>query len=247
MRVVALLTLAACASSTDGAADRARYVAALGTGDCASVQTPALRDDCALAQAGRKDAGGPDAAEARYAAVCGPVLADAARDECAFLVAERHHAPALCRRAGRYRDDCALHVLSAAFASAAQPDEAEAAARIAEAGLDAADPRPWSAYYRDALGRAAPLDASRCARLADAPGVPDRSMRAEACRQTALALFADRLNAARDRRRFTCVDGAPQPPWPAAVQWTPDAALDAAFAARNDLCAPLDAPPGAGP
>ena len=71
----------------------------------------------------------------------------------------------------------------------------------------------------------------------------ENPMHADACRQTALALFADRLNQARDRRQFTCTDGAPTAPWPALVAWKPDAELDRAFASRGDLCTPLDRAP----
>lgn len=242
MIVPLLLTLAGCGSD-DAAADRRRYVAALASGDCAGVQTPDLRDDCALAAAGHAAEPGTSA-EARHAAVCGAVSADAARDECAFLVAERYRAPSLCRQAGRYADDCALHVVSAAFAVAKAPTEAWAAEQIAASGLAPDDPRPWSAYYRDRLGRSAPLDRAACAALDDAPARPDRATRAEACRQTALAVFDDRLNAARDRRRFRCEAGVVQPPLPALVQWVPDPDLDAAWARRTDLCTPMDAPPG---
>ncbi len=225
------LMLVACG---DPAADRARYVAALTSGDCATVTTPTLQADCWTALAARKPEAAPTLDQKR--AHCAQIDDENARGECLFVLAEANTALDVCKEAGPYADDCALHLVSRAFAAEKHPSEEFAAAAIATAGLAADDPRPWSAYFREVLGREQPLDRARCV-LAGTPA------RVEACRQTALGLFADRLNQARDRRQFTCVDGVPKPPWPARVAWVADPDLNGAFTARTDLCTPLDRPP----
>ncbi len=214
----------------DPALDRARYRAALRTGDCATVKDVALSDDCWITAASRRPAGA--ASQSARTGLCAHVVTDGDKGECAFAVAELLGTPELCRDAGPFADDCALHVVSAVFARQSTLDEGEARAQITLAGLAADDPRPWSAYFREVLGRKQPLAPSTCDSASPALK--------EGCRQTARALFDDRLNQARDRRQFTCTDGQPTPPWPFA--WEPDPVLDAAFASRGDLCTPLDVP-----
>lgn len=191
-----------------------------------------LADDCWIAAASKRPESA--ASEAERTALCQHVRDPRQVGECYFGVAELLGAPALCKDAAPFADDCALHVVSIAFARAEAPTEAFAAGQVANAGLLPDDPRPWSAYFREVLGRVRPLDRSACSRAA-----PEHR---EACEQTAVALFSDRLNQARDRRQFTCVDGAPQPPWPELVAFQPDPVFDQVMAARGDLCTPRDVP-----
>ena len=191
-----------------------------------------LADDCWVAAASKRPESA--ASEAERAALCANVRAPRQVGECYFSVAELMGAPALCREAAPFADDCALHVVSIAFARSEAPTEAFAAEQIQRAGLSPADPRPWSAYFREVLGRVRPLDRSACGQVA-----PDHR---EACEQTTISLFSDRLNQARDRRQFTCVEGAPQPPWPDLVAFQPDAVFEQVMAARVDLCTPRDVP-----
>lgn len=212
----------ACAGpSTPDAEDRARFVAALSDGACETVRDRRLRDECWLARAEKS---GED--------VCAEVGDATLRGECWFLVAEKRKDATLCADAGPFAEDCALHLLSNGFAAWARAGalpgdrEDEVAARIVASGLGADDPRPWSAWYRWVLGGQRPLDRGTCDR------VTDRDRR-EACRRTGLAVYADLLNHARDTRTYPCDGG----PLPLALQYTPDAELDALRAARTDLCA----------
>lgn len=228
------LALAACASACAGEArdarDAHRYRDGLRSGDCDPIRDPLLRDDCRLATIRKR----PLAEDP-----CGPIRDPALISECWFVLAERERDPALCARAGAFRDDCALHVLSRAFprwidpqTRPGDPQEQELVDRIAQIGMAPDDPRPWSAWYRWVLSQGAPLDRAACR------AVPD-PMRREACLQTGLALYGDRLNRARDTR-----DRAPLPcPLPADpallppdLRHTPDPELDALRASRSDLC-----------
>lgn len=197
---------------------RAAYLHGLRTGECAPVTDTQLRDDCWIARVGRE---GVD--------WCGETTAGRARGECYFQLAERTGDPSLCPRATPFADDCALHLLSRGFGELlpASPGEkeSEVAARIAAAGLGPEDPRPWSAWYRWVLGGQRPLDRASCAQVAE-------PLRREACERTGVALYHDLLNRARDLRTYPC-DGGPLPP---ELQHTPDPELDAARAARADLC-----------
>jgi hypothetical protein len=216
--------LAACggASHPDGvpdAAQREAWLAALKSGACETVTNEALRDDCWLARV------------AHHPEVCEKMAGETARSECWFRVAEAQADPSLCPKAGIFAEDCALHVLSTSFASWVPRDarpgagEDEVERRIAASGLAADDPRPWSAYYRWILGQQHPLDRASCA-------AATTEERRDACAHTGLALYADLLNHARDRRTFPC-DGGPMPP---ELQTTPDPEIDALVASRTDLC-----------
>lgn len=232
MILLALLPAGCGGLPVDDAADRARYSDALRTGECASVHDVALADDCWIAAASRRP--GRSADLATRTALCARVITDRDRGECYFAVAELYGAPQLCPQAVPFADDCALHVVSMRFARASTLTEEYATTQITTAGLKADDPRPWSAYFREVLGREQPLDRTLCS--SQSPPLQ------EACRQTGLALFEDRLNQARDHRQFTCVGSKAQPPWPERVAWAPDPELDAVFTARSDLCMPLDVP-----
>jgi len=218
--VISLLALlVACdAASTDAHADRARFVAALASGDCSGIVDPSLSDECREATARSPDD-------------CERVSGATLHGECWFTLAEASGDASLCTKAAPFTDDCALHVLSKGFADwlprGTRPgaQEEQAATRIAAAGLAPDDMRPWSAYYRFVLGASRPIDRVGCAAVTDAS-------RREACLKTGLALYQDLLNMARDRGIYPC-DGSPLPP---VLAYTPDPELDAVRAARTDLC-----------
>ncbi len=196
---------------------------------CAPVRDPNLAADCLTAAAEALADNDPDGAEA----LCVQLPAGVGRDECHFQVAERARDVTRCDRAGAFADDCRLHRLSADFGRliprGARPGgfEADLAAALPDYGLAVDDPRPWSAAYRWVLGSHRPLDRGSCDAVAD----PDR---AEACRHTAVALFDDLLNHARDTRTFPC-DGGPLPD---RLAHAPDPVLDQRLAERRarDLC-----------
>ena len=226
----ALLCLA-CAGGADPEAaparDAHRYRDGLRSGKCDPIQDPLLRDDCWLATIRKK----PLAQDP-----CGPIQDQALLSECWFVLAERERDPALCAKAGAFRDDCALHVLSRAFprwidpqTRPGDPQEQELVDRIAQIGMAPDDPRPWSAWYRWVLGQRAPLDRAAC------HAAPD-PMRRDACLQTGLALYSDRLNRARDARTLPCPLPADSALLPAELRHTPDPELDAMRASRSDLC-----------
>lgn len=213
--------LLACADpASDATADRARFLAALASGDCSGVRDPALADECREATAKKPED-------------CAAVKDAELRGECWFTLAETAGDASLCTNAEPFAVDCALHVLSKGFADwiprGTKPgeQEAEAERRIVASGLAADDMRPWSAYYRFVLGASRPIDRAACAQVPDAA-------RREACEKTGIALYQDLLNMARDRGAYPC-DGGPLPPL---LAHTPDAELDAVRAARTDLCSP---------
>lgn len=152
-------------------------------------------------------------------------------DECVFRSAERAGDAGKCRDAGAYADDCRLHLLSAGFSKWApkEPlpgrDEALVEPHIIAAGLAVDDPRPWSAWYRYALGARRPIDRGTCA------SIPEE-LRREACTHTGIAMYNDLLNMARDKKLYPC-DGGPLPEF---LATTPDNELDALRAGRTDLC-----------
>ncbi len=219
--------------------DAATYAAALaaiaaepvaGATACADIVRPALRADCTSAAAEALAA--TDAAAA--AGLCAGLPAGSGRDECHFQVAERSADVRRCADAGDFADDCRLHRLSAdlrnllpASATDLATAEATLAPHLRDYGFAPDDMRPWSAAFRYLLARELPLDRGRCDAVTD----PDR---AEACRHTALALFEDMLNHARDTTGLPC-DGGPLPP---RLRYRPDPDLDAILARRmaTDLC-----------
>lgn len=195
-----------CGGTLRGDAEAAR------AGDCAKVSDAGAQERC------RSAAG--DCAS----------LAGRAADECHFRAAESAGDASACADAGTLADECRLHVLSRAFArelprGKVGADDETAAARITAAGLAVDDPRPWSAWYRHALGAHVPIDRSSCASAAS-------SLRREACEHTGLALYNDRLNMARDRGLYPCDGGA----LPGLLRHAPDPEIDALVAARDDLC-----------
>lgn len=195
--------------------DRATALAdGLARKDCSAVPDTALRDSC-------------------WTTLLRCDRVEGARDraDCAFRAAEAHGDPKGCADAGEWADDCRLHVWTGGLRKWAPRDvplvdaEGTVAGKVTEYGFAADDPRPWSAWYRHALGRMRPLDRAQCRTLPDASHV-------EACLQTGLALYGDLLNVARDQKLYPCDGG----PLPSLLQTTPDPELDALRASRTDLC-----------
>ncbi len=195
---------------------------------CARIARPDLEQDCVLSGVEALAAEDPDGA----ARICATLDAGVGRDECGFQVAERSADPGRCAEAGRFADDCRMHLWSRGLRDllppGARPGQVEATltTELARYGLDPADPRPWSALYRDLLARRTPLDRAACA---EAPTEAQR----EACARTGVQLYNDRLNMARDRGLVTCGQEA----LPALLQTTPDPELDALRAKRwGEIC-----------
>ncbi len=229
-----LILLLSCARPVDDARAYPEALAAVAREPsraaslCAPITRAELEQDCVLAGAEALAKTDPTGA----LTLCAGLPEGVGRDECAFQVAERSADPSRCAEAGRFADDCRLHLWSRGLrelipAGALPGDlEAKAAEELARYGLDAEDPRPWSAFYRDLLGRRTPLDRAACQQ---APAGFQR----EACAQTGLQLYNDRLNMARDRHLVRC----DQPELPALLQTTPDPELDALRARRwSELC-----------
>jgi hypothetical protein len=201
--VGALVTLA-CRSPI------AAYTDGLATGDCAGIRDAALAEDCRV-----------------QAADCDG-LSGASGEECWFRWAERSGDGGACARAGAFADDCRMHLFTTrarGLKLAIGEEEDRVAEAVATSGFAADDIRPWSAWYRTALDRLRPLDRGACASVAD-------PAHREACEKTGLALYADRLNRARDQRTWPC-HGEERP---AVLRHAPDPELDALVAARTDLC-----------
>ena len=153
-------------------------------------------------------------------------------DECIFRVAETSLSGELCERAGRFEFDCRMHIFSITLRDwlpeGLQPGEVEALAseRVAAAGFEERDGRPWSAIWRWTLGAVHPLDRGACAEVS---GAHPR----KACELTAVALFHDRLNHHRDLGAELC-----EGPLPSEIEFVPDEALTSALERRRagDLC-----------
>lgn len=239
MRLLLPLLLAcAAAPPTDAAADGAAYGAALKAVEsqparadalCAGVRDPALRGDCVTAGAEALAHTDADAA----ATLCAGLPDGTPQDECGFQVAERSGDATRCATAGRFAEDCRMHVWSRSLAEALPRSTslAEAEPRVqllAEAaGFTERDPRPWVVLARYLLGADTPLDRSRCDALVE----PERR---RVCKDAARDLFHDRLNHARDTGTFPCGGG----PLPSLLAHSEDRELDAIVAARRtaDLC-----------
>lgn len=213
-----LLLLGGCGGSPSEAV---AYRDALHSGDCAPLRDDQLRDDCYIAHL---DPSAPDA--------CAPLTTERGRGECHFQLAEKTHDPALCKDAGPFADDCALHLVSQHFVDLATPGsvpgdhEDEVAAVITAGGLHLEDRRPWGAWYRQVLQGQTPLDRSAC-------DVLTNPMHKGICRAAGMGLYHDRLNVARDKHEYPCDGG----PLPASLAYAPDPELDAARQHRRpDLC-----------
>lgn len=212
-----LLAFAGCTPPGPVGTDSKLYVQALihahdipkaGYQDCRHIRNAILRADCGLAaiEGMAKD---PDETTASLLQRCRTVAVGTWLDECAFQVAEKRNDSLACDHAGRFQDDCRLHLFSTGLRSwvseNARVDDPEIGRRaekeIQKNGLPATDGRAWSAFYRWVLGRQAPLDRAACASIAE-------SERRSICMETGKALYTDRLNHARDSRSFPCQGGA---------------------------------------
>lgn len=124
-----LLTLAGCAHpDATPHQDRVHYQAGVSEGapgdrlaHCRAIQEQALQGDCyaALAQDGEDIEGGD---------LCGELPASLWRDECFFTAAERaratqdhDRAATLCMEAGRFLNDCSIHLWRGELRTALHP------------------------------------------------------------------------------------------------------------------------------
>ena len=198
---------------------------------CARVGDLDLRADCTTAAVevlalDRE----PAAAE-----LCRSLPEGVGRDECWFQLADVSGSAAWCGDAGRFRDDCRMHLwtqlLLARLPRNSTPAEAVTAARplLAQTDFTEDDGRPWVAVFRMSLGPRRPFDRSLCDAIEDATltGI---------CRDAGRDLYGDLLNHARDKGRFPCDGG----PLPTELQTAPDPELAALVEARRevDLCPP---------
>lgn len=146
---ILVILSAACSSPelpTGQSAQRAAYVAALGTGACEGITVPLLAADCWLALAARTPV-----------SACSVLGSAAARDECWFLAAERSGHFALCEEAGEFAQDCARHLFIAALPGALGEkqinpiNDSRVEALIVLYGIREDTMRAWLEYYKWAL------------------------------------------------------------------------------------------------
>lgn len=229
--------LAACQGPPPDLDDGRAYAEALSLGRrdreaararCADVREPALHADCitALAEA----AAGEHETEAATA-LCAALPAGVGQDECRFQVAERGGAPELCREAGRFAEDCRMHMWSQSGFQGLLPGEpgleleGEVARRAAASGFTAEDERPWIAFFRALHASGGPIDLGRC----------EGSAHRDLCRAAGVGLYNDLLNHARDSRTWPC-EGEALPP---RLEHRPDPEIEALIEARRgELCPP---------
>lgn len=113
-----------CGSALDPAADREAWLRALGeppaeaARTCRSIAQSGLRGECLVGVASAAATSGD---QATASAVCGVMDAGLWKDECGFAVADAlqlrgEAALEACEAAGRYREHCRGHVLTAAVA-----------------------------------------------------------------------------------------------------------------------------------
>lgn len=191
---------------------------------CADIEDTELRADCSWRVV-------EELAHDDYdlcAGLC-QALPGAMGHECWFLLGENGDEPAACANAGAMADDCRMHLVGRRLMRVSGDfgaDEGPVEEVIVALGLSIQDDRPWSAWYRGLHGRAMPLDRSRCDVVAD-------PWRRDICSMSAIPLFHDRLNMARDRGLELC-DSVPDE----AAYVGPDAVLDQVLAERRgaDLC-----------
>ena len=147
--------------------------------------------------------------------------------ECWFLLGEHGDDPAACANAGPMADECRMHLVGRRLMGTRGDfsDDDGAEDVFVGLGLSLGDDRPWSAWYRMLLSRQAVLDRSACTLVAD-------PWRRDICVNTAIPLFHDRLNMARDKGLDLCTGV------PAEVAYVAEPELDAALDQRRleDLC-----------
>jgi len=197
-----------------------------------STRAPSLAADCrwAIAEALAPD----DPAGAGAACADLTALNSLAAEECWFIVAEGSGDGAACDKAGRFEQDCRMHLLTRAALRWPRDLSVTGVAvkgldAINAAGLSSDDQDAWMAAYRVTAARQPPpLDRPACLVALT------RGLR-EACQAAAEGVFHDRLNRARDRGMDLCEGELPDQ-----VAYVPDAALDRILAERRaaDLCDP---------
>ena len=195
------LSLACTDARTSRPAEASAYADALalaedvgaGLSACTARRRPARADFPRAAPSARKH-GPRAAAETRDALAPGLW-----RDECHFQVAERSADAARCGQAGRFAEDCRMHLWSRQVAGALGPDATPASAvealtpQAEQAGFAPDDPRPWIATFRLLGARMQPLDRRGCAAIGD-------GFRADTRRDALRDHYNDRLNHARHPR-----------------------------------------------
>ena len=196
---------------------------------CRGVVDPILHADCITAGVEAMAAEDLSAATS----LCEGLPDGAGKDECFFQAAEAGKDPATCARAGRFDDDCRMHLWTTALLQglprATLPAEADAPVEALLVGhtFGPEDGRPWVAVYRTLLGGRRPFDRALC----DGISHPERRT---ICRDAGRDLYNDLLNNARDTGRFPCAGG----PLPPMLAHTEDPELEALIDARRegDLC-----------
>ena len=221
------------APAAGAATDAAAYAAALQTvgsdpltasDRCATIRSPGILADCITAAAEALAGTDPEGASR----LCASVPPGTGRDECSFQVAEHSGEPDRCSEAGRFVEDCRMHLWSRTLASAVPrgTDLGDAEPRVvalaSQSGFTDDDPRPWVVLTRHLLGAEPVLDRSACDDLTQAE-------RQRTCRSAARDLFHDRINHARDTGQFPCDGG----PLPAILRHTADPGLEAVLTERR--------------
>ncbi len=249
-RVSALLlgVAAGCGTGPNASLDLLRYQRALdvSTSDpaaawdaCDTLHDHGLRGDCRVAVV-EAWAGHKSATTADLLARCAGLEPLWMASECAFQVGERRRDPSACAQAGDFADDCRLHLATADF-GAWMPGDARVddpvlhqrmSTEASAAGLAEDDLRVWSAFFRRVLAQQPAVDRRRCRVL-----LPPLD---EACLETGVLHYGDRLNMARDQGLYPC-DGGPLPGFLTTAE---DPELDAIRSARRaqDLCTPRTEP-----
>jgi len=227
-----LLAVLACTDPTSvpSAADRARLVEALhllpsepeaARARCRRLRGP-VRGDCMVAVV----ESAPDHHKA--SAWCESLPEGVYRDECHFQRAEGLVDLDLCQEAGRFVEDCRLHVWTTVASDWTDEPLDDQVSRAKEAmvelGIDSDDRRFWSALFRGSLDGPGHLDRRPCESLDD-PELRDE------CLGTGISVWHDRINRARDSGPHPC------PRVPSSLRHSPDPELVQILAARwPEIC-----------
>ena len=179
-----------------------------------------IHDDCLLAAVEKAQG------DLETDAWCDEMSTTVYRDECFFLSAERHGDFGACEKAGKFADDCRLHVWSKSLpkkwpGSMSMSDGVVSLRKhMEEWGISPSDPRYWSAAFRHRYMGQIILDRQECETLSD----PDLF---KACWSTGRVVFQDKLFRERDFfGPFPCPGAVPSP----RLRHSPDPELDQLFA-----------------
>lgn len=166
---------------------------------CFAIESPHWEADCLTAAAERIALEDAAAAEAW----CLRIAEGSLRDECRFQVAEKSREADRCATSGQYADRCRSHlwrdVILERFPPGSDPG---AIADAAEAAMVATDipvkaPSSWAQLWEKVLDGPGPIDRSTCERVR-------REVARRACLDTALAVYAARLDALVKAGTFGC-------------------------------------------